>query len=51
MFGIYEIADVIKLIGMVVFSVMFYVLVLRPMRLYAKDCENFKKTLEEEVLA
>lgn len=51
MFGIYTFMDVIKLIGMVAFSVGFYTFVLRPMRLYAKDCENFKKNLKEEVLA
>lgn len=51
MFGIYTFMDAIMLIGQIAFSVGFYTFVLRPMRLYVKDCENFRRNLKEEDLA
>lgn len=51
MFGIYTIVDVLRLLATAVFATGVYVFVIRPMREYAKDCENFRKFIEEEVPA
>lgn len=44
----YTVMEVIRSIGAIAFGVFFYVTVIRPIRLYCRDCEQFRKFMEED---